>query len=206
MSDERRDAVEAPNEVLLQMMAAWNDTFGSPLTRYQAMYLIAAEHALRASPSRDEALEEAARAIRKRGEQICQDPEICFTELDTGATNIARGWQEYLEALDDAEEIVLALQSQPAAQPHEQSSVPGVVDAKFKDFAARCRPAVRAHLNQCERSLLKGKDGTFAPHYLKVLEHDADRAQRLLDEIDALIGQDTGPHEPPVPPHHIPVA
>lgn len=37
-------AVAAPsNEVLMRMMAAWNDTFGSPLTRYAAMYKVAVE-------------------------------------------------------------------------------------------------------------------------------------------------------------------
>lgn len=33
------------NEVLLAMMDAWNNTFGSPLTRYAAMYRIAVDHA-----------------------------------------------------------------------------------------------------------------------------------------------------------------
>ena len=76
----------------------------------------------------------------------------------------------------------------------------------LKAFAARCRPAVKGDLMKSEQLLLKGKDGTFAPHYLKSLEHNADRARRLLDEIDALIGSANWPDEPPIPPHHIPVA
>ena len=36
---------EPANEVLLRMMKAWNETLGSPLTRYAAMYKIAVEDA-----------------------------------------------------------------------------------------------------------------------------------------------------------------
>lgn len=37
---------EPTNDTLMLMMAAWNDTLGSPLTRYAAMYRIAAVHAI----------------------------------------------------------------------------------------------------------------------------------------------------------------
>jgi len=54
------------------------------------------------------------------------------------------------------------------------------------EFAARCRPAVKAYLNRAEMALLKvGKE--FPEHYRPMLEADAKSAFALLEEIDMIL-------------------
>lgn len=60
---------------------------------------------------RNEVIEECAKAIAKRTEQLCSDPEVCYTEPDTGATIINSRFSDHVEALDEAEAIVRALRS-----------------------------------------------------------------------------------------------
>ena len=56
------------------------------------------------------------------------------------------------------------------------------------DFAARCRPAVKAYLTKAEQAVLKvGKPDGYPEHYRKLLDDDANRARTLLDDIEALI-------------------
>ncbi len=165
--------------------------------RMMACELVRIAGSVPPSQRRIDVLEEAARAVEKIGHDHMH--EHGSYDSSTNSWDIHHKHADRLEALDDAVDAIRKLQG--AAPPSE-------IEPKFKDFAARCRPAVKGDLLKSEQLLLKGKDGTFAPHYLKHLEHNADRARRLLDEIDALIGpeSDSGPHEPPIPPHHFPVA
>lgn len=61
--------------------------------------------------TKNQIIEECAKAIAKRTAQLMSDPEVCYTEGDTGATVINRLYTDHVEALDEAEAIVLALRS-----------------------------------------------------------------------------------------------
>ena len=55
-----------------------------------------------------------------------------------------------------------------------------------EEFAARCRPAVKAYLNRAEMALFKiGKE--FPEHYRPALAADAKNAAELLQEIDKIL-------------------
>lgn len=57
----------------------------------------------------NEIVEKCAKAIAKRTQELCSDPEVCYTEHDTGATIINSRYSDHVEALDEAEAIVRAL-------------------------------------------------------------------------------------------------
>lgn len=58
--------------------------------------------------------------------------------------------------------------------------------AEITDFALRCRPAVKQWETRCAQSVLKWERGEYPKHYEKLLKDEAERARKLLDEIDAM--------------------
>lgn len=117
-------------------------------------------------------LEEAAKAINKKMRDVCSDPEIYYIEPDTGAAIIVKGWQEYVEALDDAEAIVRALVSHPAGG--EAQTVAEVA-------------AMRAQLESARASYAISE----AQHALGAREGEqlVDAAYRVAAELSALRAQ-----------------
>lgn len=54
----------------------------------------------------------------------------------------------------------------------------------LREFAERCRPAARVWADRAERAAL---NDLLPPHYKPVLVAEAERARKLLDEIDSII-------------------
>lgn len=114
MSDPQRGAVE---EALAALYGA-REVCGRIGNIQHAIELC--EAALRSRPSRDEALEEAAVACEKYQDNVADRLADFSSHWQLGAAAGA----------EDCSEAIRALKSQPAAQPHEQSSVPGVAGPK----------------------------------------------------------------------------
>lgn len=60
----------------------------------------------------------------------------------------------------------------------------------INELAELCWPAVRSWLNKAERLAMNPPK----PEYKTILEADADRARKLLDDIEALVGRPVEPH------------
>jgi hypothetical protein len=112
--------------------------------------------------AREAALEEAAKAINARMLALSSDPEVCYMEQETGAYITRRGWQEHLEALDDAEELVRALKNKTsAAQPAEVDEWNMPLDHSRLELGKpcyRCGKIIIAPLSHvCDQKRRQGK-------------------------------------------------
>lgn len=59
--------------------------------------------------------------------------------------------------------------------------------AASKEFAERCRPAARAWAINTEKAVSMCAAGKFPEHYKAALDNEADRASKLLEEIDGIL-------------------
>jgi hypothetical protein len=79
-------------------------------------------------------------------------------------------------------------------QPTRGSAVPAPIDKPdaLRALAERCRPAVAHDAKLREREVHSDK---YAHHYKAVLQAEAERAAKLLDELDAIIAGCPNSHE-----------
>lgn len=153
------------------------------------------------SSSRIEALLERVSQFDSAIQRIGAHVGACCGGVDTGHEIDQNTGEPYGPGGHTAVEIIRKIDERTA------QSATGTP----KEFAERCWPAARSWLNKAERLLLDFDQGrtTYPAHYRSILDADADRARKLLDEIEAIVGSRPTPEyseHPPVPPYHFPVA
>lgn len=89
-----------------------------------------------------------------------------------------------------SDQEILSAAVAAADEPANRSAI-----TSLKDLAERCRAAVAHDARLRERDAMSDK---YAHHYRPVLKAEAEKAAKLLDEIDAIIGSKPGPYEPPI--------
>jgi Zn-dependent peptidase ImmA (M78 family) len=124
-------------------------------------------------------------------------PVILINSEDDPKEQVRSLWHETLHLLGLTDEFLVEEYAMALAD-----AVPGILrklahninvpDANapasasgLRELAERCRPAVAAYLRARDRDT----DNPMLAHYGEALKADAERTQKLLDDIDALIGQ-----------------